>query len=213
MYEVTQVKYESLIFDVDGTLWDSRALLADAYNAQLKSEGMAPYVTVDILKPLFGRTMTALADGLFPQVAAPERYALMDRCIVTMNEYLEKYAGPAIGYADLRQTMEALAKKHRLFIVSNGQSGYAQLAGKNLGLADLITGYLSWGDTLKPKGQTILQLMKEHGIESAVYIGDTQGDLEACQEAGIDFIWSAYGFGVPESYTHKIDSFAQLTEL
>lgn len=207
------MKYESLIFDVDGTLWDSRSLLADAYNFQLEAEGMTPYVTVDILKPLFGRTMTALADGLFPQVEAPERYALMDRCIVRMNEYLEKYASPAIGYDDLRSTMETLARNHRLFIVSNGQKGYAQMAGNKLGLADLISGYLSWGDTLKPKGQTIAQLMKAHNIESAAYIGDTQGDLEACKEAGIDFIWSSYGFGTPETYQHKIDSLAQLSEL
>lgn len=207
------MKYESLIFDVDGTLWDCRTLLADAYNVQLKAEGMEPYVTMELLIPLFGKTMTAMADGLFPQVAAPERYALMDRCITTMNAYLEKHASPAIGYDALRQTVEALAKNHRLFIVSNGYQGYAQLAGRSLGLADLITGYLSWGDTLKPKGQTILQLMKEHNITSAAYIGDTQGDLEACREAGIDFIWSAYGFGVPESYEYRIDSFAQLTEL
>lgn len=207
------MNYESLIFDVDGTLWDCRVLLADAYNAQLKAEGMEPYITMEILNPVLGKTMTVTADGLFPQVAAPERYALMDRCIVRLNAHLEKYASPAIGYDALRSTMETLSKSHRLFIVSNGPKGYAQLAGKSLGLADLITGYLSWGDTLKPKGQTIAQLMKEHNIESAVYIGDTQGDLEACVEAGIPFVWASYGFGAPERYDYKIDSFAQLTGL
>lgn len=207
------MKYESLIFDIDGTLWDCRMLLVDAYNAQLKDEGMDPYVTGDILNPLMGKPMTAMADGLFPQVKAPERYALMDRCIVRLDKHLAAYASPAIGYADLRSTMEFLSKKHRLFIVSNGPKGYAQLAGKQLGLSDLISGYLSWGDTLKPKGQTIAQLMKEHNIENAAYIGDTQGDLEACIEAGIDFIWSSYGFGIPETYQHKIDCFAQLAEL
>ena len=32
---------ESIIFDIDGTLWDSRALVAEGYNIQLRSEGMA----------------------------------------------------------------------------------------------------------------------------------------------------------------------------
>ena len=34
------MNYESLIFDIDGTLWDSRALVAEGYNAQLKREGL-----------------------------------------------------------------------------------------------------------------------------------------------------------------------------
>ena len=207
------MKFESIIFDVDGTLWDSRELLAGAYNDQLASEGLPAEVTAEILRPLFGRTMTALADGVFPNVPAPERYALMDRCILKMDEHLEKYASPAIGYPGLRQTLEQLKKNHRLFIVSNGQKGYPQMAAKKLALADLIDGYLSFGDTGKSKGQTILQLMQTHGIESAVYVGDTQGDLEACQEAGIPFIWTSFGFGTPERYWAKVDEFSQLAEL
>ena len=207
------MKFESIIFDVDGTLWDSRALLAEAYNEQLRSEGLPAEVTAEILRPLFGKTMTALADGVFPNVPAPERYALMDRCILKMDEHLEKYASAAIGYPDLRRVTEELKKNHRLFIVSNGQKGYPQMAAKKLGLADLMDGYLSFGDTGKSKGQTLLQLMAQHNIQSAVYVGDTQGDLEACREAAIPFIWTTYGFGTPEEYWAKVDSFAQLLEL
>ena len=206
--------FESIIFDVDGTLWDSRSLLADAYKAQLKEEGLTHIpVDAEILRPLFGKTMTALADGLFHQVSAPERYALMDRCILRMDAHMEEFAGPHLGYPALRSTLEHLAKKHRLFIVSNGQKGYPQMAAKKLGLADLISGYLSFGDTGKSKGQTILQLMAQHNIESAVYVGDTQGDLDACREANIPFLWTAYGFGTPDSYWKKIDTFAQILYL
>ena len=207
------MKFESIIFDVDGTLWDSRALLADAYNVQLQREGLPADVTAEKLKPLFGKTMTLIADGLFPETPAPERYRLMDRCILQMDKHLEAYASPAIGYPEIRQTMEILAKKHRLFIVSNGQKGYPQMAAKKLELADLITGYLSFGDTGLSKGQTILQLMRQPNIESAVYVGDTQGDLEACKEAGIPFIWTSFGFGTPESYYAKADSFSDLLQL
>ncbi len=207
------MQFESIIFDVDGTLWDSRALLAQAYNAQLTQEGLPAGVTAEQLRPLFGKTMTLLADGLFTDIPAPERYALMDRCIVKMDAFLEKYAGTEMGYPQLRQTMEALSKNHRLFIVSNGQKGYPQLAAKKLELSDLIDGYLSFGDTGASKGQTILQLMAQHQIESAVYVGDTQGDLEACREANIPFIWTSFGFGQPESYDAKADKFSDLWQL
>ena len=207
--------YESIIFDVDGTLWDSRALLAGAYNEQLQQEGIKGlYVTPEILRPLFGKTMTKLADGLFGDlVPAPERYGLMDRCIVRMDQHLEKYADPGIGYPDIRATLEQLAKKHRLFIVSNGQKGYAQLAAKKLQIDDLMTGYLSFGDTGTSKGKTLIKLMEQHSIHTAAYVGDTQGDLEACEEAEIPFIWSSFGFGQPERWDARIDRFSDLLNL
>ena len=53
------MNYESLIFDIDGTLWDSRALVAEGYNIQLNKEGLSRYcITAETMKPLFGRVMT-----------------------------------------------------------------------------------------------------------------------------------------------------------
>jgi phosphoglycolate phosphatase len=55
--------------------------------------------------------------------------------------------------------------------------------------------------------------MEQHGIENAVYIGDTQGDYEAAVKAGLPFVWATFGFGVPDGYDAKIDSFRELTQL
>ena len=208
------MKYESLIFDVDGTLWDSRALIAEGYNIQLRKEGLHHLQTnADVLLLLFGKTMSDIADNLFPDIPPQERYALMDRCIESEDEYLQGHPCDTIAYPDILTTMEALAKKYRLFIVSNGQKGYPQLAAQKLGVAHLITGYLSYGDTGTSKGQTIRTLMKNHGIENAVYIGDTQGDYESTVEAGIDFIWADYGFGKPEHCHGVIHRFADLLDM
>ena len=204
---------ESIIFDIDGTLWDSRALVAEGYNIQLRSEGMADRcVTAEALRPLFGKVMTEIADTIFPSIPAPERYALMERCMDTENKYLQ--ANPCrIGYPGVRETMEKLAKNHRLFIVSNSQKGYPELCIEKLGLTDLIQGHLCFGDTGTSKGKTIRALMEKHGITDCAYIGDTQGDYEATVEAGVPFIWAAYGFGAPAGYDHKIDTFADLLRL
>ena len=130
----------------------------------------------------------------------------------TENEHLKN--NPChIGYPGIRETMEKLAEKHRLFIVSNSQSGYPQLCIDKLGLTDLIQGHLCFGDTGTSKGKTIRVLMENHGITACAYVGDTQGDYEATLEAGVPFIWAAYGFGTPAGYDHKIDSFAGLLDL
>ena len=204
---------ESLIFDIDGTLWDSRALVAEGYNIQLRAEGLAHLcVNAEQLKPLFGKVKEEIADILLDSIPAPERYDLMGRCMETENRYL--YQNPCrIGYPGVKETIAALAKKYRLFIVSNSERGYPELCMEKLGLTDYIEGHLCYGDTGTSKGETIRTLRKRYNIGCCVYIGDTQGDYEATVEAEVPFIWASYGFGTPEGYAEKVDSFAELLNL
>ena len=204
------MEFESLIFDIDGTLWDSRALVAEGYNIRLKAEGLQ-HLCVDagVLKPLFGKVQEEIADVLFASIPVPERYELMIRCMETENEYLHR--NPCkIGYPKVKETLEQLAKKHRLFIVSNSQQGYPELCMEKLGIAHLIEGHLCFGDTGTCKGETILRLMKEHGIGSACYIGDTLGDQEAADHAGLPFVYCAFGFGQVNHFWKKIEQFEDL---
>ena len=207
------MNYESLIFDIDGTLWDSRALVAEGYNIQLCAEGL-PHLCVNAgqLKSLFGKVMTEIADVIFESIPQPERYALMERCMDTENKYL--YENECnIGYPKVKETIAELAKRYRLFIVSNSQCGYPELCMEKLGLTPYIQGHMCFGDTGTSKGKTIRTLMAKHNIENCIYIGDTQGDYEATVEADIPFLWCTYGFGTPEGYEAKIDSFEDLLKL
>ena len=207
------MRFESLIFDIDGTLWDSRVLVAEGYNLQLQEEGLAQFRTdPETLKALFGKVMTDIADALFPTLPAQERYPLMERCMARENRYLHE--NPCqVGYPGIRETLEALSRNHRLFIVSNSQCGYPEVCMEKLGIRELISGHLCFGDTQAPKGATIRILMERHGITSAAYIGDTQGDADAARDAGIPFVWASYGFGEASGWIAKADTPADLTEI
>ena len=207
------MNYESLIFDIDGTLWDSRALVAEGYNVQLTAEGLGHLcVTAEDLKPLFGKVMTEIADAILATIPETERYDLMERCMATENKYLEENEC-RIGYPGVRETVAKLAEKYRLFIVSNSQCGYPELCMEKLGLTPYIQGHLCFGDTGTSKGKTIRTLMEKHNITSCAYVGDTQGDYEATVEADVPFIWCTYGFGTPEGFAARVDSFEQLLAL
>ena len=207
------MNYESLIFDIDGTLWDSRALVAEGYNIQLKEEGLEHlFVNAEQVKPLFGKVMTEIADAILHSVPESERYDLMERCMKTENDHL--FANECrIGYPGVTETVAKLSEKYRLFIVSNSQQGYPELCISKLGLTPYISGHLCFGDTGTSKGKTIRTLMERHDIQNAVYIGDTQGDYEATVEAGIPFIWCTFGVGTPDGYAAKVDRFEELLEL
>jgi phosphoglycolate phosphatase len=205
--------FESLISDIDGTLWDSRALVAEGYNIQLRTEGLGHLcVTAEDLKPLFGKVMTEIADVILATIPENERYALMDRCMATENQYLHDHSCD-IGYPGIRETIAKLSKKYRLFIVSNSQCGYPELCIEKLGLTDYITGHLCFGDTGTEKGRTIRRLMETYNIQNAAYVGDTQGDYEATVQAGIPFVFAAYGFGQPEHWDVKIEKFEELLNI
>ena len=207
------MKAESLIFDIDGTLWDSTELVAKGYNRHVCRIGMPHLqVTGEYLKGLFGRTMTEIADVIFAEIEVPRRYEIMRSCMDEEHVVLEE--DPCkIAYPGVVETMEKLAEKHRLFIVSNSQSGYPQLLIEKLGIGHLIRGHLCYGDTGTCKGETIRTLMNTHGITDAVYIGDTQGDMEASYMAGLPFVFCRYGFGTPEKFDAAVDSFPELEKL
>ena len=207
------MRIENLILDIDGTLWDSRALVAEGYNIQLRKEGLSHLcLDAELLTAQFGKVKDAIADDIFGSIPAPERYHLIDRCM-EMEQIHMRQDPCNIGYPKVLETIRELAKKHRLFIVSNCECGYPELTMDKMGLTPYIQGHLCFGDTGTSKGQTILKLMRDHNIESCIYIGDTQGDYKATVEAGIPFIWASYGFGNPDGYTQKIDAFEELLNL
>ena len=161
---------------------------------------------------VFGKVMTEIADILFAELPAEERYPLLERCMAREGQVL--HADECrIGYPKVKETLEELRKKHRLFIVSNSQSGYPQLCMQKMGLGDLISGHMCFGDTGTCKGETIKKLMADHNITSACYVGDTAGDMEAADHAGIPFIYCTFGFGAVDHYWKKIDRFEQLLKL
>ena len=204
------MNYESLIFDIDGTLWDSRQLVAEGYNIQLRSEGLDHLcVDAELLKTQFGKVKNVIADDIFSSIPAPERYHLIDRCM-EMEQIHMRQDPCDIGYPKVLETIRELSKKHRLFIVSNCEKGYPEICMEKLGITQLFSGHLCFGDTRTCKGETIKKLMADHKIASACYIGDTQGDADAAKLAGIPFVYCTYGFGRVREYWKSIENFAEL---
>ena len=203
-------KIDGIILDVDGTLWGSTPIVADAWTRAVKDgDGGDILVTADMLKKLFGRTMTVIADLLLPQLEPQKRYAIMDICCEYEHHALEE--DPCnICYPNVKETIRELAKKVPVFIVSNCQSGYIELFLAKTGLGDVVRDIECFGNTGKCKGDNIRLLMERNNLTSPIYVGDTQGDCDASKEAGVPFIFAAYGFGTADQMEGQIQSFDEL---
>ena len=186
---------QEIIFDVDGTLWDTTDVVARAWNKAIAEAGTTKAVVSGaILKKEFGKTMKAIADSLFSDATEAEKEELMTLCCRYEHQEIEANTEKLL-YPDVVETIQALAKNHRVFIVSNCQSGYIELFMKKNSLEAFIEDWECYGDTGKGKGDNIKLLMERNAVRDAVYVGDTQGDYEATQAAGIPFIFAKYGFG------------------
>ena len=203
---------DSIIFDVDGTLWDSTESVAASWNKAIREHSSLNLTLEPVsLSRVFGKTMTEIADTLFPSLSADERMKLLEVCFDEENRYLEDH--PGILYPDVARTLKKLASRYPLYIVSNCQCGYIEDSEIARGLGPYIKDHLCFGETQVPKGETIRKLIVKNRLQSPVYVGDTQGDADSCKTAGIPFIFAEYGFGDVPDARMRIQTFSDLEKL
>lgn len=203
---------DGIIFDVDGTLWDSTEQAAQVWTRAVREHtDLDTRVSADRLKELFGKTMTEISCALFPTLPEAEQEKIMEACYAYENEYLEEH--PGVLYEGVAETFRALSDRVSLYIVSNCQCGYIELFLRAAGLEPYVKDHLCFGETLVSKGQTIRMLMEKNHLEHVVYVGDTQGDADACREADIPFILAEYGFGDVPDAVHRIRNISELCEM
>ena len=207
------MKYEALLFDLDGTLWNATDNIIDAWVQALSGfdELKGFTLTPEALHGVLGKPMDEIADILFPSLDDEVKTRVLKRCCEVENDYLNEHGG--MLYPKLAETLDKLSKKMKLFIVSNGQAGYIQTFLNSHNMWKYFTDIQNWGDNKVPKGENIKLVMERNNIKKAAYVGDTQGDADAAKLAGIDFIFARYGFGDVKEYDYVIDEISEVLDL
>ena len=203
-------KPDSLIFDMDGTLWDAVDTYADSWNLIFKDLGIDITVTRDQLAGMIGWEGKKVIGFIMPDFDDDKRqeiYALVNEKRRTL---LPERGG--ILYDGVKDGLKELAGKYRLFILSNCAKGIIRLFIDWAGIDEHITDELAHGINFMPKQHNIRLLMEKHGLKNPVYVGDTAGDGEESRKAGVPFVFVSYGFGHTEDYDLKFDDFRSLTQ-
>ena len=207
------MNFDAIILDIDGTIWNTTELVAQAWNKAI--DMLFPsiaHVSADVLKTQFGKTMEQIANNLFPSLNQNEKQKLIDTCCIEEHKVIVSNTKD-ITYPTVRDTIPLLAKKYKLFIVSNCQKGYIELTMQKNALEPYILDTECYGNTGEDKDKNIITLCKRNALKNPVYVGDTQGDMLSCQKANVTFIWASYGFGQAENYYKKIEKFSDLLEV
>ena len=203
---------DGIIFDVDGTIWDSTFVSAKAWTRTVSAEADPDrIITAEELKALFGKPMDIILETLFPDLSVERRDMLAGKIYSSVDEALE--AEPPEVYAGLKEALAVLSARYPLFVVSNCQKGYIESMYRASDTGKYFKDQLCYGDTGKYKAENIKAMISRHDLKFPVYVGDTQGDLEASKEAGCAFAWASYGFGNVSGYDYIINAPEDLVKL
>lgn len=201
---------DSLIFDLDGTLWDASQSTAAGWSRVANSMGIKADITPGAIKSVSGLPFDQCVETLFPQQSRSFANLKSDLDHAEKEEVLR--SGGAL-YPGVAEWIPKLSQHFRLFLVSNCQEWYLEAFLEHSKLAKYFSDTLCFGQTGLHKTKNIQEIVRRNSLKKPLYVGDTGWDQHAAFYAGVKFIFASYGFGSINTYRcPTTNSFSQLAE-
>ncbi|MBD0382746.1 HAD family hydrolase [Paenibacillus sedimenti] len=210
---------EAMLFDLDGTLFQTETLLLPAYHAtfeELREKGLFKGETPpeELILGALGMLLEHIWQRVMPEASMEARLQADKLLLHYQMEGLKQ--GEGVLYDGVAETLKALhAKGIRLFVASNGLEDYVKHVVQAKGIGELFEGLYSAGEyQTKSKVDLVKLLLETHNIQSAWMVGDRSSDVEAGLRNGLTVAACDYaGFrekGELEGAHIRIKSFDEL---
>ena len=205
-------KVDGIIFDLDGTLWDSTEVILKVWNdAANEFKEITKKLTLEDIQSVMGLLLEDIGKKFYPDLSDERIKELVKHCSKTENEYLSIHGAKL--YEKLEETLQKLAENHKLFIVSNCGDGYIESFFKAHNMEKYFIDFENPGRTGMPKWENIKLIVERNKLKNPVYVGDTAGDRKAAKLAGVPFVFAKYGFGDVEDYEFVVEKFEDVVNL
>ncbi len=189
------MKYKAVIFDMDGTILNTLEDLKNATNYSLRQFNM-PERTLEEVRMFVGNGIKKLIERAVPAGTTEEK---INELLKVFLEYYEIHsADNTSAYPGIQNLVEELKKLGIKTAVSTNKADEpAQELGKKYfnGVFDLIVGQKD-GLRTKPAPDSVNEILRILNIQKkdAVYIGDSDVDVQTAKNSGLDFIGVSWGF-------------------
>ena len=191
-----------VIFDLDGTLVDSKYDLTDAVNFTRKHYGFSP-LPVDKVASYLGSGITALVKAVLSELKS-ENFDVAVK--IFKDNYVQHLTDKTLPYNDVKEMLSNIPQQKVL--LSNKDEQFSKQILNTLGLSQFFT-EIYGGDSFKEKKPSplpIYEIMKKFSLnkENVVMVGDGANDIMVGKNAGVTTIGVLYGYSSQE----KLDELA-----
>lgn len=191
------MNYQTFIFDLDGTLLDTLGDLAASVNHALRAHGM-PEHTIDDVRRFVGNGVRLLMERAVPDGADNPDF---EATFATFRQYYMQHSlDTTRPYEGIPETLQALkARGCQLAVVSNKMMAATQSLIRHFfpdTISVAIGEHEAEGIRKKPAPDTVLAALRQLGVgkEGAVYVGDSDVDIETAHNSGLPCISVLWGF-------------------
>ena len=202
---------EMIIFDLDGTLWDTEDMTYENMNKYVKKHKNLKKIGRDVICQTMGSTFEETAECCMPYLDKEERERILGEMLLFNSEVLSKKGGKL--YPNLKEILKKLKNKYKVAIVSNCADGYIESFLESSKLGKYFDDFAAAAKMKVTKTEAIQQVMKRNKVRKAIYIGDTVKDFEASKGAGIEFIQAKYGFGDDLGTKYSVNCFKEIPNI
>jgi len=206
----TYMKPDSLIFDMDGTLWDAVDTYAYSWTQVFKENGIDKTVTRDDIQSLMGMELKQIFREMFPDADPALREKVYEDIIKKEHEVMPQMGGRI--YPGVLEGLDKLSTRYKLFMLSNCQEGGIRDFMNYTETKYLFTDYMEYGMNFQPKHVNLKILIDRHNLKNPMYVGDTDSDSKQCQLVHVPFVFASWGFGNTENYLLKFETMFELTD-
>lgn len=187
-------RWDAIGFDLDGTLWDSTQTVVKSWSKVCREDPRVKKIPdAKDIQGIMGLTLEKIAKRFFPYLSLEEGLEILDRCAQDEVGLILEEGGRL--FEGLEAVLQEVSARYPLFIVSNCHMGYIEAFLTHHRLGQYFCDTENHGHTGLSKGRNIRLVMERNHWDHIVYLGDTQGDYDAAQEAQVSFLHAAYGFG------------------
>lgn len=196
------MKYDIVIFDLDGTLLNTIGDLAASVDYVMRSRNLPEHTDAEY-RQMVGGGIKRLVERALPEYLSKDE-AYVDECVTQFRRYyvdnIDRHTVPYDGMHELLRDLQRQGVK--LAVASNKfQHGTDRLVSKFFSDIDFVAieGNRE-GAPLKPDPQIVTGILERTAIakERAVMIGDSGIDIRTASAAGIDSVGVAWGFRFAE---------------
>jgi phosphoglycolate phosphatase len=206
---VLPANIDSMVFDLDGTLWDTNAVCAIGWNHVVARHGIAfREITESDVRSVAGKPHESCIREVFVGLPEADLRILIDETQVEDNRIVAELGGRL--YPGVSPGVKRLASRFPLFIVSNCQAGYIETFLATAALSPCFRDHECWGNTGNSKADNLASLIDRNRLRAPILIGDGEGDEAAARACQVPFIHAAYGFGRSRAPFARIEGFDEL---